>query len=226
MIDLNTMMRDQARAGLEAQLATAVTEGNQDAATKIAGQLATLAVQTAPKAPPYGDTEIRNHLDKLPWFGTDPKKSAKAIEFGKTLDPKKFATAEAFAAAVAKAVDDEFKPAAKVAEPPENETDEEREDREAEEEAAELAAAAAAEKKNKARRTDGPGEADGGTRVRRTSGPWTKLADAPKEVQAEVKRQADKFVRPSASKEERDRFVAKALESHYAAHQRTNKGKK
>lgn len=222
MTDLNTMMRDQARSGLQTQLDAAVTEGNTEAARKIAADIARLEVSTAPKALPYGEAEIRAALDKQEWFGTDPKKSKAAIELGKNLDIRKFATAEAFAAAVVKAVDAEFKPpvAAKPEgeEEPGEETDEEREEREAAE--AEAAEAAAAGKKA-ARRTDGPAAADGtGHAARRPSGPWTKLSDAPKDVQTEIKRSADKFVPANAVKERRDAFVAKALESHYAAHQR------
>ena len=219
MTDLNTMMRDQARAGLQVQLDTAVTNGDTEAARKITDQIAALAVQTAPKAPPYGDVEIRAALDKEAWFGTDPKKSKAAMELGKNLDPKKFASAEAFAAAVVKAVEDEFKPATPVRsgdEDPENE-DPENEDAENEPE----------KPAKKGRRTDGPNSADSANRsARRASGPWTKLTDAPAAIQTEIKRAADKFVPANAAKERRESFIAKALESQYAIHQRTAKGKK
>lgn len=227
MNDLNTMMRDQARAGLQAQLDTAVTGGDVEAARKITDQIAKLDVQTAPKAPPYGDAEIRTHLDKLPWFGTDPKKSQKAVELGKNLDPKKFPTAEAFAAAIAKAVDDEFKPATA----PKKDEEEDGDDEEGEEDGDGEEDEEGKDKKpeKKPRRTDGPGAGDAtGGRARRASGPWTKLSDAPRDVQAEIKRSADKFVTPNAPKERREEFVKRALESHYAQHQRAvgNKGKK
>lgn len=222
MSDLNVMMREQARAGLQTQLDAAVTNGDTAAATKIADDIAKLAVSTAPKAPPFGQAEITAELDKQPWFGIDPKKSAKVVELGRTMDPKKFASAEAFAAALVKAVDEEFKPAGKTVEPPENETDEEREAREA---AEQEAADAAAEKKP--RKTDSPNEGDATQRsgVRRTAGPWTKLADAPADIQKEIKRAADKFVPASAPKEQREKFINGALGSHYAAHLRA-KGKK
>lgn len=213
-MDLNMMMRDQAVTGLQAQLDAAVTNGDTVAARKISDDLAKLAVSTAPKAPPYGDTEIRAQLDKAPWFGTDPKKSAKAIEFGKTMDPKKFGTAEEFAAAIVKAVDAEFKPAG--AAPPageEHETDEERETREEEE----RTAAAAGEKKP--RRSDGPGEADTlGRGAGRGKGPWTKLTDAPADIQKEVRRTADKFA--PKTKEGREAYITRALGAHYTEHQR------
>ena len=201
------MMREQARAGLQTQLDAAVTNGDTAAATKIAEDIAKLAVQSAPKAPPYGDVEIRAELEKAPWFGIDPKKSAKAVEFGKTMNPKKFATAEAFAVALIKAVDEEFKPAAAEVEE-EAETEGEK-------------------KPVKKRATDAPGEGDAlgnRTATNRRTGPWTKLTDAPADVQKEIKRTADKFVSSTAPKEQREKFIAHALESHYATHLR--KGKK
>ena len=219
MSDLNVMMREQARNGLQAQLDAAVTNGDTAAATKIAEDIAKLAVSAAPKAPPYNDADIRAQLEKTEWFGVDPKKSAKAVEFGKTMDVKKFANAEAFTAALIKSVEAEFAPAstATTPDPPENETDEEREAREAEE--AEAAEAAKAKK----RKTDGPGDGALGTRAVRTTGPWAKITDAPADVQKEIKRTADKFA--PKTKEGREGYITKALEAHYAEHQR-KKGKK
>jgi hypothetical protein len=227
MNDLNTLMRDQARAGLQTQLDAAVTGGDTEAARKITDQIAALAVQTAPKSLPYGDVEIRTHLDKQPWFGTDPKRSAKAIEFGKTMDPKKFATAEAFAAAIVKAVDDEFK-SSSSAPPKKEDEDEDDEDDEEDQEDEDEDDEEENKKKPppKKRRTDGDAETSGrSSSSRRASGPWLKLADAPKEVQAEIKRATAKFVHQSASKEIRDAYVKRSLESHYAVHQRQSKGK-
>ena len=221
MSDLNQMMREHAISGLQVQLDTAVTNGDTAAARKAADDLAKLAVTTAPKAPPFGQAEITAELDKQTWFGIDPRKSAKAVELGKTMDPKKFATAAAFAEALVKAVDEEFKPGGETKKPLEDETDEDREAREE----AEAVAAEAEEAKKKTRKTDGPGEGDTLNKGRRTaSGPWTKISDAPADVQKEIKRQADKFVSAHATKEQKEVFITKALESHYAAHQR--KGKK
>jgi hypothetical protein len=217
-MDLNVMMREQAVAGLQRELDDAVTNGDTEAARKTSEKIAALAVSTAPKAPAFGDAEIRAELEKADWFGIDPKKSAKAVEFGKTMNPKKFATAAAFAEALIKAVNEDGKPPAPVKdegdedEPEEDEDDVKPGDKPAE---------------KKPRKTDGPGEGDATQRggVRRTSGPWVKMADAPADVQKEIKRSADKFVSGNAPKEQREKFIAKALESHYAAHQR-NKGKK
>jgi len=230
MTDLATMMRDQAVRGLQAQLDAAVTEGNTEAARKISDDIAKLAVSTAPKAAPYGDAEIRGHLDKQAWFGTDPKRSAKALEFGKTMDPKKFSTAEAFATAIVKAVDEEFKPAATPKKDVDADDDPAADDDPDTDDDPDADDAEGKSKKpdKSRRRTDAPGEADATNRTprRASSGPWTKLSEAPKEVQAEIKRSADKFVPANAPKERRETYIAKALESHYAMHQRNAKGKK
>lgn len=224
MSDLNVMMREQAVLGLQQQLDAAVTNGDTAAARKISDDLSKLAVSTAPKAPPYGNDDILAELNKLEWFGVDPKKSRRVLDFGKDLNPKKFATAADFAAAVVKAVEDEDKPASgrKVAEGDDDgeggaadEGDDDGDDTKP----------AAGEKKP--RKTDGPGEGDGTQRTvtRRTSGPWMKLADAPADVQKEIKRSVDKLVSSAAPKEQRETFIARALEGHYAAHVRA-KGKK
>lgn len=217
MTDLNMMMREQAKSGLQTKLDAAVTNGDTAEAQKIADQIAALAVQTAPKAPPFGDAEIRAELEKLDWFGTDPKKSAKAVELGKTMDPKKFATAAAFAERLVKAVEDEFKPAGGTGAGA-NEDDNDEDDTEDDESGDDGEKPATKPR----RKTDGPGDADAGGRSARgrTSGPWAKLTDAPADVQKEIKRSADKFVSSNAPEETRDTFIAKALESHYAAHQR------
>ena len=80
MSDFNTMLREQARTGLQTQLDAAVTNGDAEAARKITGDLEKLAVATAPKPPAFSDSDIRTELDKQPWFGIDPKKSAKVVE--------------------------------------------------------------------------------------------------------------------------------------------------
>lgn len=233
-MDLNVMMREQARNGLNSQLQTAVTNGDTETALKITKQLEDLAVATAPPKTlvPYTDTEIRAELDKLaPWFGVDGRKTKTALDFGKDMNIKKFATAEEFAKALIKSVDEHFAPPATATkkEPPENETDEEREAREAEEAEATETAAAGGDKGGAGktqRRTDGPSEGDTlNGRAARSTGPWTKLAQAPREIQAEINRSADKFVPANASKEQRAKFISDALASHYAIHQR-NKGKK
>ena len=219
-MDLNMMMRDAARNGLQTALDAAVTNGDAEAARKIAKDLEDLAVSTAPKKPAFGSNDIKAVLDtKTSWFGTDPKRTAKAMEFGKDMNFSKFASAEAFADAVIKAVDEEFKPlvaaGAGEGDPDDEDPEDDKEPK-----------AGAGEKKP--RRSDGPGEGEATqhTRARTTSGPWVKISDAPADVQKEIKRQADKFVSPNAPKGSRETFVAKALESHYAVHQRAKAGKK
>lgn len=215
MDDLNTVLRQQAQAGLQVQLDRAVEAGDTEVARRVSDQIAQLAVQTAPKTHAFSEQDIRASLEsKATWFGVDPKKSSKAVEFGKTMDPKRFGTAEAFADALIKAVDEEFKPAAAVTETPagdENEDDDENED--------------GNKPPPKPRRSDGPNENEGGVRAtgRKSSGPWLKLSDAPKEIQAEIKRQADKFA--PKTKEGRETFQTKALEVHYRLHQQKQEKK-
>jgi hypothetical protein len=122
------------------------------------------------------------------------------VEFGKNMEPESFKSADDFAEAVIKAVDEEFKPVPT--------TEDEPEEREPEEE------------KTARKKTDAPSADTGRSATRaRSSGPWTKLADAPKDVADIVKSQADKFTR-NASKEQREKFISNALSTAYNAAQR------
>ncbi len=217
MADLNVMLLEHARTGLQAKLSEAVTNGDTDAAQKAADELAKLSAATAPKAPPYGDVEIKAALEtKAEWFGTDPRKSGAAIRLGKDMNPKKFATAEAFADALIKAVDEEFKPAAKE---PDDDADPDA-DNDADPDADDDKKPA-----SKKRASDGPadGDAGPGNRQRRATGPWVKMSDAPADVQKEINRTADKFA--PKTKEGRQSFVDRALKAHYDKAQLA-KGKK
>lgn len=207
MVDLNTMIREQAVTGLQVQLDAAVTAGDTEAARKVSKQMTDLALATAPPAQVDVQAAIRAELDKQPWYGTDPKKSAKAIEFGKTMDPKKFETPKAFADAIIKAVDEEFKAAPAPGEDDEDNTDAPGEDDDAEDPPA----------AKPRRRTDAPGEGDTLNRSGpKKSGPWTKLADAPADVQKEIRRQSSKLVPAAATKEQRAKFEESALGVAYA----------
>lgn len=218
-MDLNVMMREQARTALQTQLDKAVTDGDTAAATKIADDIAKLAVASAPPAPPYGQAEIKAELEKQPWFGTDPEKTTLVIEQGKNLNMKKFATASDFAKALVDMVDKKFKTAPAAGE---GEDDEDGEDDNEGGEGGE--GTTRGDDKKMARKTDGPGEGDNTQRnnTRRQSGPWTKLSDAPSAVQTEIRRTADKFA--PKTKEGREGYIARALEAHYAAETR-KKGK-
>jgi hypothetical protein len=213
MAELNQMLREHAIQGIQARLDTAVTNGDTEAARKASDELADLKAATAPKPAAYGDVEIRTELDKQEWFGTDPKKTAAAMTFGKTLDPKKFATAALFAEAIVKAVDADFKPAQAApaaGEEPDPETEEGDDPPEP--------------KPTPKRKTDGPGDTGAGGGAAAKRGPWSKLSDAPADVQADIKRQADKMVPKSAAKEVREKFITDSLAVRYGMHQR-NKGK-
>lgn len=209
MVELNTMLREHALTGLQTQLDAAVTNGDTAAARKITDDIAKLAVTTAPKAPPFGDTEIRAALEtKAPWYGVDPEKTAQIEQFGKTINLKRFTSAEAVADALIKATDAKFAPV--VVEKKDGEDGEDEPDPKEDDEP---------EPKPAKRRTDAPGDGEGAPRSGKSkSGPWLKMSDAPQDVRAEVKRAADKFA--PRTEEGRKAFEAKALEAHYAQNQR------
>ena len=214
MAELNTMLLEHARTGLQAQLDAAVTNGDTDAARKVTTELEKLAVSNAPKAPPYTPADVQAELAKLDWYGTDPKKSARTVELGKSMSLQKFGTAAEFAAALVKAVDEEFKPVVDAKDDEEAEDD----DTEGEDDKDE-------KPKPKPRASDGPADGDtgGGNRSRRASGPWTKMSDAPPDVQKEINRTADKFA--PKTEDGRKKFIAKSLEAQYNAAQ-IRKGKR
>lgn len=222
MVELNTMLLEHARTGLQTQLDTAVINGDTETARKISADLAKLAVDTAPKAAAaYGATEINAELDKLEWFGVDPIKSARTIELGKSMSLKKHATAAAFVAAVVKAVEAEAKMATGGARAEDEDGEGKDEDGEGEDGEDEDGEGDEKPKpKPKTRRTDAPGEGDaaGGARSRRAaSGPWAKMSDAPATVQAEIKRTAAKYA--AKDKESQEKYIGLALASHYKQHQ-------
>lgn len=208
MTDMATLMRNQLNQSLTNQLNTAVQAGDIAAAHAATKAIAELAIATVPQqqpaAGPKFDTEaIKKELfAKAPWFGTDPRKSSKAVEFAKNMEPSVFKTVEEFSEALIKAVDDEFKPANAK-----EETDaEDSEDDEPKE-----------EKPAARKKTDAPsGDTGRSATTGRSSGPWAKLSDAPKETADLIRGQADKFTR---TKEARDKFITTALGSAYLAHQ-------
>jgi hypothetical protein len=212
MTDMATLMRNQLNASLTNQLNAAVQAGDIAAAHAATKSIAELAAASVPQqvaaaaGPKFSNDDIRKTMQtKAPWFGTDPRRSAKAVEFAKNMEPSAFETVEKFSDALIKAVDDEFKPAAAEPEP---------EDEEDEPEAEPVAR----------KKTDAP-TGDTGRSASRggSSGPWGKLSDAPKDVSDNIKRQADKFTR---TKEARDKFIVTALGSAYADHQRKAGAKK
>jgi hypothetical protein len=206
--NLETMLRNQLQANLIFKLDSATQAGDIVAARRAAQELSEFAIQHKPTdTPQFTNADIRAALKaKAPWFGVDPRRSARAVEFGKNMEPESFKSADEFATQLIKAVDDEY-------------------DRETEEELEEMLDEEEEEEKKVARkRTDAPsGEA---RRVipRRTSGPWMKLSDAPKEIAAQIKASSDKFTR-NVSKEQREKYIVTALNTAYAADQRA-KGKK
>lgn len=216
-MDLNMLMRQTAENSLQARLDAAVADGDAEAARKVSKEIADFAVSFAPKGQPYTPQDVRAELAKTDWFGSDPKKSAKAMEFGKNMDLSRFATAADFAKAVVTAVEEDMKPVA-AGEPDEEEDEEKEPGAEGE--------TGKAKPKPAARRTDGPRDGDlNSSGTRQARGPWTKLSDAPADTQKEIKRQAAKHLPLNATDEQRKKFTATQLDVAYRSHQAANKGK-
>ncbi len=213
MVDMNTMLRNQLNATLTGQLNAAVQAGDIAAAHNATKAIAELAVANVPQqqatGPKFDNEAIKKSMQtKAPWFGTDPRRSAKAVEFARNMEPTAFATVEAFSDALIKAVDDEFKPAT---EETNQETEEDVEEKDKEKPVAR-------------KKTDAPSGDTGRSASRAgSSGPWGKLSDAPKETADLIRTQADKFTR---TKETRDKFITSALGVAYADAQRKGATKK
>jgi hypothetical protein len=209
MADIETMLRQQMQQTLTNQLDTATQAGDIAAVRKTAQQIAELAAATAQpaKKPAFTNDDIKKSIKaKAEWFGTDPRRSAKVVEFGKNMEPESFATADAFADAVIKAVDEEFK-TVKAEETDDDDLDNDEPKEEEEKPAAR-------------KKTDAPSGDTGRSIVRaKTSGPWAKLSDAPKEVADQIRTFADKSTR-NATKEAKEKFITTALATAYAAAQR------
>jgi hypothetical protein len=207
MADIETMLRQQMQQTLTNQLDTATQAGDIAAVRKTAQQIAEFAAASAQpaKKPAFTNDDIKKAIKaKAEWFGTDPRRSAKVVEFGKNMEPESFATADAFADAVIKAVDEEFKTAkAEDEEPVEDEEPKEEE-----------------EKPVARKKTDAPSGDTGRSATRgRSIGPWAKLSDAPKEVADQIRVFADKSTR-NATKEAKEKFITTALATAYATAQR------
>jgi len=215
MADLEQMLKNQVQANLTYALDSATQAGDIQAARKAAQQLQEFALSTVKPAdaPSFTNADIRTAIKaKAPWFGVDPRRSAKAVEFGKNMEPQSFKSAEEFAKAIIEAVEDDFKPPEEDDEKEEYEKEDEEEDDEKE------------EKKVARKKTDAPSSSMSRAVPRKSSGPWTKLSDAPKEVADTIKKASDKFTR-NATKEQRQKYVETALATAYAADQRS-RGKK
>lgn len=204
-MDLNAMMRQTTLDTLNSQHEAAVVNGDVAGAKAISDKIADFKIAIAPKpATGFGDTEVKAELNKLDWFGADPKKSAKAMEFARNMSPAKFATPEAYVAAVVKAMEDDAAPAPATGGADEDEDDD-----------------GVKPEPKAARRTDGPRADDTSARGRGAGGgAWVKLSDAPKDIQTRIKGQATKFLPANATDDQKKKFTERALSSAYADHQR------
>lgn len=211
MSDMETMLRNQVQTNLTNALDSAVQAGDIQAARKATQQLQefALTLNKTPAATSFTNADIRTAIKaKASWFGVDPRRSAKVVEFGKNMEPQSFKSAEEFADAIIKAVDDEFK----TEKEEEEEIEKEKEDE------------GAGEKKVARKKTDAPSGDVGRAVPRSSSGLWTKLSDAPRDVAEHVRNSAEKYTR-NATKEQREKYIATALATAYAADQRA-KGRK
>lgn len=210
MVDnLETMLRNRLQIDMVHALDSATQAGDIQAARRAAQQLQEFAVQNKPAAstPKFTNADIRASLKvKAPWFGVDPRRSARVVEFGKNMEPESFQSADAFADEIIKAVAKEYEEMEEV------EENDEPEDEEPEQKAVAR------------KRTDAPSDSMARAVPRRSSGPWTKFSDAPKEIAQQIKASADKFTR-NATKEQREKYIVTALGTAYAADQRS-RGKK
>jgi hypothetical protein len=110
--NFEVLLRQQVQQNLTNMLDSATQAGDIAAVRKAAQQIAELAASTAKPAnkPAFNNDDIRKAIkSKAEWFGTDPRRSAKVVEFGKNMEPESFKSADDFADAVIKAVDEEFK---------------------------------------------------------------------------------------------------------------------
>lgn len=214
--NLETMLRSQLQANLVYKLDSATQAGDIVAARKAAQELSEFAVQhKSANKPHFDNADIRTALKaKAPWFGVDPRRSAKAVEFGKNMEPESFKSADEFAEKLIKAVEKDYK---KEEDEEDDDDDEEVDEEESEEEEKE-------EKKIARKRTDAPSGDARRVVSRRSSGPWTKLSDAPKDIAQQIKASADKFTR-NVTKEQREKYITTALGTAYTADQRTRGSK-
>lgn len=223
MTDLATMLKQQMQNTLTAQLDSAVQAGDIAAARKAAQAVSELAVASVPrtsgKSVPTTDAIKAALMAKADWFGVDPRKSAKAVELGKMMDPSRFETAEAFADSLLKEIEKDEKAAGKDDDNEDGEDDENQDGEDGESEDAE--AEAAAEKRREARRNDKRRDGTAGRElnVGGRSAPGNSLRQAfetgdikhlPRSVADEIKKTADKFAR-NATKEQKAAFIKNAV---------------
>lgn len=207
--ELENMLRTQMQSSLNYALDSAVQAGDIAAARKATQQLFEFNKAQGNSGPKFTNADIRSALkDKAPWFGVDPRRSARAVEFGKNMEPESFKSADAFAEKIVEEIEKEFEeedePEAKPVKVEDNEDEDED------------------EKKPVRRKTDAPSGNMSRAVPRRSSGPWVKLSDAPREVADQIKASADKFTR-NATKEQREKYLTTALGAAYQAAQRAKK---
>jgi hypothetical protein len=212
MTDLATMLRNQMQQNLQNSLDTAVQAGDITAARNATKQILDLSLaearsSTAAKKVPTKD-EIKAAISaKAAWFGIDPRKTAQAVELGKMMDPERFDSAEAFAAALLKSLDTEAAAAAASAAGEGEEDDGEGED-EGETERQPK------KRKNATERPElGAGGAPAVTSNLRRAFESGDIKALPRAAQEAIKKSADKLAR-NADEKGRKAFITNAVKAH------------
>lgn len=215
MTDLATMLRQQLQNNLQASLDSAVQAGDINAARKASKDildlnLAEARASTAVKAAPTKDEIKKAVTAKAPWFGVDPKKSAKALELAKMMDPERFETADAFADALLKSVAEDEAGTGKAA-------DEDDEDEDSEDDEDAEAARREARRKNRQNKTPGTelaegGRGAGGSSNLRRAMETGDIKSLPKDAADEIKKSASKFA-SRGNEEQRKAFIVNAVKA-------------
>src|SRR5215471_2145925 len=231
MTDLNTILRQQMQNNLTAALDQATQAGDIQAARKAAQQLAEFSVASAAAAPkppkkPMTVEEIKKALtDKVEWFGIDPRRSAQIVELGKMMDPERFETPEAFAAALIKEYEKDAKRHSGPKDPEDdendsdsdNENEESDEDNENDEDEGETMQTQRREAQRPARRNGSAqtelnaGSRSTGNNLRRAF-ETGDIKHLPRAAASDIRNSADKMAR-NATKEQRALFIQNAVKA-------------
>jgi|SRR5579859_4333319 len=224
MTDLNTMLRQQMQNTLTAQLDAATQAGDIAAARKAAQSLmefsvATAAATTKPaKKPPTIEELKKAIMAKADWFGVDPRRSAKAVELGKMMDPERFETADAFADALLKELAKDEKPP-RNSDSENNADDDSIDENDDDDSEDEDAMDAQRQGRNRPARRNGTtqpelnagGRSNGGTNLRRAFDTGD-IKHLPRAAADEIRKSADKFAR-NGDEKQRKIFIENAVKA-------------
>jgi hypothetical protein len=220
MTDLATMLRNQMQQTLQNSLDTAVQAGDINAARNATKQILDLNLAearsgSAAKKVPSKDEIKAAVAAKADWFGVDPRKTAKAVELGKMMDPERFDSAEAFATALLKSLDDEATAAAAAGKSDDEDGDDDEDD--GKDGAEDEGERQPRKRKNATERPElGAGGAPAVTSNLRRAFESGDIKALPRAAQDSIKKSADKLAR-NADEKGRKTFIANAVKAHARA---------